>query len=486
VSGRSTAELVAQRDRGVEADMVELRLDGVRDLDVGAAIGTRSRPTLVTCRPVWEGGCFDGSERARLSILSRALALSADYVDIEWRALRGPEGPSFADLVARNRARVVLSLHDFTGVPPDLPEIVRDMRASGAALIKVAVLAERLTDTLPLIGIGRDGDAVVVAMGDAGAPSRILACRYGSRWTYAGDGVAPGQLPAARMAREFRFGRISDRTRLFGVVSSAARHSLSPAMHNAAFAHAGIDAVYLPLTAADFNDFLSFAAALGLEGASVTIPYKAAALSAAARADWWAHRVGAANTLRTRDDGWEATNTDVEGFLEPLDKVCADLRGVRASVLGAGGAARAVVAALVSRGASVTVHARRREQARDVAARLGAAAGEWPAPAGSWDLLVNCTPLGGPTAPTESPLPEGSLAGRIVYDLTYGVDAAPLVRVARDAGCTVLDGLPMLVAQAERQFEWWTGQRPAPGVMSEALDARLADDRHDPSAGGRP
>ena len=137
--------------------------------------------------------------------------------------------------------------------------------------------------------------------------------------------------------------------------------------------------------------------------------------------------------------------------------------------MGAGGAARAVVVALASHGARVTVHARRREQAFEVAHACGADAGSWPPPAGSWDFLVNCTPLGGPTARNQSPLPGGPFDGELVYDLTYGSEETPLLREARQAGCRTLDGLPMLVAQAERQFEWWTGQKPRPGVLRDAV-----------------
>jgi len=138
-------------------------------------------------------------------------------------------------------------------------------------------------------------------------------------------------------------------------------------------------------------------------------------------------------------------------------------------LLGAGGAARAVTVALTSRGAHVTVHARRREQADEVAAGCGAQPGAWPPPPGSWDLLVNSTPLGGPSARDETPLPGGPFDGRLVYDLTYGDAETPLLRDARSAGCLTLDGLPMLVAQAERQFEWWTGQKPQAGVMRGAV-----------------
>ena len=287
-------ELTAARDAAAVADMVELRLDGVRDLDVAQALHGGHVPVIVTCRPAWEGGRFDGSEEERREVLARALALGAAYVDVEWRALRHAQGSAgFDDLIRANGSRVVVSFHDFAGVPDDLATRARAMRSTGAALIKVAVTAARLSDTLPLLDIARGGDAVVIGMGDAGVPSRLLASRFGSRWTYAGNGVAPGQMPAARMVDQFRFRTVGARTALYGVVGDNVMHSASPAMHNAACAAAELDAVYVPLRAADFADFLAFADALGIAGASVTIPFKLDALNASVGADDLTRRVGA-------------------------------------------------------------------------------------------------------------------------------------------------------------------------------------------------
>jgi shikimate 5-dehydrogenase len=148
--------------------------------------------------------------------------------------------------------------------------------------------------------------------------------------------------------------------------------------------------------------------------------------------------------------------------------------GVRVAVLGAGGAARAVIAALASQGARVTVHARREEQVAELARSFNVGSGSYPPEAGSWDILVNCTPLGGAARRQESPMPAERLTGRLVYDLTYGAGKATLLRDARAAGLATLDGLAMLVAQAERQFEWWTGRRPEPGVMEAAVRQRVA------------
>ena len=473
VTGQTMAGLIAARDAAAAVDLVELRLDGVADVDVRGALSGRRLPVIATCRPTWEGGRFDGSEERRQAVLMEALDAGAEYVDVEWRA-------GFTEVVRKDPARVVLSSHDFGGVPADLMSRASAMRQTGASLIKIAVTPTRLNEALPLLDIARTGDAVVIAMGDAGLPSRLLATRFGSRWTYAGDAVAPGQIPAVRMVDEFRFRTVGADTALYGVVGNNVTHSMSPVMHNAAFDAARLDAVYVPLCAADFNDFRTFADALDVSGVSVTIPFKLDALEAAQHADDLARAVGAANTLRRSRESrplWEATNTDVQGFLDPLEAIYPrSLRGVRASVMGAGGAARAAVVALVSRGARVTVHARRREQALEVAAAGHAEAGSWPPAAGSWDLLVNCTPLGGPNARVETPLPGGPFDGTLVYDLTYGDGETPLLREAREAGCLTLDGLPMLVAQAERQFEWWTGQRPEAGVMKAAAYKKMGRD----------
>jgi len=468
VTGRTMAELRAARDAARQVDLVELRLDGTAGIDVAGALAGRQRPVIVTCRPRWEGGRFDGSEDDRRRILEEALQRGAEYVDIEWRA-------GFDTLVrSASGARVVLSMHDFEGVPADLTDRVRAMRGTGAGIIKVALMARRLSDALPLRAVTRSGRAVVIAMGQAGVSTRLLAAHFGSCWTYAGDGMAPGQVPAARMIQEFRFRQVRSTSAVYGVVGHAALLSRSPVMHNAAFEAEGLDAVYVPLQPQDFDDFLEFADAIGLSGASVTIPYKLDAFQAARRRDEAAGRVGAVNTLRRTGEGWDATNTDVAGFLAPLTAAYEmPLDGARGSVLGAGGAARAVVVALASQGVRVTVHARRTDQAREVADLVGGAIGEWPAQPDSWDLLVNCTPLGGVNAPDESPMPGGPFRGRLVYDLIYRPAETRLLREARRAGCATLNGLPMLIAQAERQHEWWTGRAPHPGAMRTAIDTAL-------------
>jgi 3-dehydroquinate dehydratase/shikimate dehydrogenase len=464
------ADLRRARDEAAtKADLVEVRLDSVADPDPAGAVQGRRGPVLVTCRPQWEGGQFRGGEETRRALLRRAWDLGAEFVDVETRA---PFAPSV--LAETGGARVVLSEHHFDGPPADLDGRLAALVATPAAVVKIAVATATLRDTLPLFAWGRAHRArgiVALGMGMAGVSTRILAGRAGSAWTYAGDGWAPGQIPVDRLLEEFRFRSLTADTALYGVVGRPIGHSLSPALHNAAFGALGVDAVYVPLEASDADDFLAFADALGVAGASVTAPFKLA-LAPHARLDDAATRVGALNTLRREAAGWAATNTDVDGFLAPLDGHL-PLGGARVAVLGAGGAARAVAYALGRRGARVTVYARDLSKAGPVAALAGGETAAWPPPPGSWDLLVNATPIG--TAPRieESPLPGARFDGGLVYDLVYNPPATRLLAEAAAAGCDTLGGLDILVAQAQAQQVFWTGRRPDAAGMRAAALARL-------------
>jgi 3-dehydroquinate dehydratase/shikimate dehydrogenase len=477
LTAATMAELRRQRDATPDADLIELRLDTVRDPDAQAALAGRPRPVIVTCRPTWEGGAFRGSEEERKRILSAALDAGAEYVDVEWKA-------GFLDLIRLGGRRVILSTHDFQGVPADLTDRVRSMRADRPGILKVAITARRLSDTLPLLELAGQarregaGDSVWIAMGEAGASTRILAARFGSCLTYAGNGVAPGQITPQRLLHEFGFRRITPETSVYGVVGSPVGHSVSPAMHNAAFQAAGLDAVYVPLEAESVDDFERVAAALDIRGASVTLPFKVPfferlqAQSVADALDPLCQRVGAINTLKRAGEGWQGRNTDVAGFLAPLTG-CLTLNGARASVLGAGGAARAVAVALVSAGAHVTVYARQLDRAKGVVHAIGGVARRLPPVNGTWDLLVNATPVGMSPRVDETPWPNATFDGRVVYDLVYNPTETRFLREARAAGCHTLGGLDMLVAQAQEQAEWWTGLRPSAAHMREAARGAL-------------
>ncbi len=457
------ADLRRARDRAVHADLVEIRLDGVADLDVAGALAGRTRPVVVTCRPVWEGGRFDGDEGTRLSILGEAVRLGAEFVDVEWAA-------DWRSLPRGERTELVLSMHDYHAPPADLVARVRAMRRSGQALIKVAVMARGLGDCLTLREAVRDaGPVVAVAMGPAGQVGRLCPWLVGSVWTYGGS-AAPGQVPARELAETYRVRSTSTSTAIYGVVGEPLAHSASPAMHNPAFGDAGLDAVYVPFETSDAGEFLRVAEAIGVAGASVTAPLKSRLVELGVAPDAMARRVGAVNTLRQANGRWEGRNFDVAGFLAPLERRAVPLTGRRAVVLGAGGAARAAAWALKAHGARVAIAARRRAEAERLAQELQVTVAAWP-PVPPWDVLVNATPVGTWPDAARSPIEGSALDGGLVYDLVYNPPETALVRAARAAGAATIGGLEMLVGQACRQFEWWTGRTaPVAAIERGALE----------------
>lgn len=277
---------------------------------------------------------------------------------------------------------------------------------------------------------------------------------------------------------------ITGTTRVAAVIGHPVRHSLSPALHNAAFAHRGVDAVYTafevePGAAAAALDAME---TLGLLGLSVTMPHKDdmwAALRERGLVDEYASALRTVNTVGRNTDGvLVGYSTDGPGFVaslrsdagwDPLQRRCA--------VLGAGGAARAIAMALAQAGAAeVSVIARRHEAARQAVDMVGAAARVGShGDLGDMDLIVNATPVGMGDRAGELPLDPAVLhPGQLVADTVYHPLETALLQMARAAGARVLDGLGMLVHQAALQQQHWTGTPGDPVVMRAAAAAELA------------
>ena len=268
--------------------------------------------------------------------------------------------------------------------------------------------------------------------------------------------------------------RVTGATRLVALVGDPVERSLSPAIHNAAFRAQGLDLVYLacPVVKGGLADAVRGLWEIGALGANVTIPHKQTAFREATTASPVARALGAANTLVRRSEGWHADNTDVEGFLAPLQEMKALVRGRDVVVLGAGGAARSVVygcsTALGVR--SVGIAARRVEQARGLArdlqpatdARLDALALADAADAvRGAALVVNATPLGMGDGRTPWTDETDFHPDHIVYDLVYRPALTPLLAAAAARGARTVAGLPMLLGQAAAAYRQWTG-RPFP------------------------
>jgi shikimate dehydrogenase len=285
---------------------------------------------------------------------------------------------------------------------------------------------------------------------------------------------------------------LSGHTALVGVLGDPVRHSLSPAMHNAALQELGLDWAYLalPVAPADLATVVRGLEAVDCRGLNVTLPHKQAVAALAAELTPLAARLGAVNTLvRRPGGGWLGTNTDVEGFLAPL-RAAGGWAGREAVVLGCGGSARAVVAGLAELGlARIRVAARNGERL----AAFTADCGTWaPGLEGlPWEalepalaaaaLVVNTTPVGmasaaDPAAALANPLEPGQLpalaATATVYDLIYTPRPTALLRAAAGRGCATLDGLEMLVQQGAAALRLWSGRAEVPVAAMRAAALR--------------
>jgi 3-dehydroquinate dehydratase/shikimate dehydrogenase len=468
------------------ADLVELRADFLAPAELAHLArfpALVDLPVILTLRRAEDGGQWRGGEADRRRLLREALGPSGGaaaggrryaFVDVE----HDLSDPALEEAARASGCRLIRSYRDLRGVPADLAarvrRLARAVRARGGgpgALPKAEVWVRGSRDQRRLAKAFRElqgVEKILLGMGEFGSFSRILAGKLGSWLTY----CSPEEQDARTLVELYRFRRIGPDTVVYGVVGNPIAHSRSPHLHNPGFAALDLDAVYVPFLADKLSAFLQAAEALGVRGLSVTVPFKEQALRLAkaggedgllSAAGEEARAAGAANTLLALQRGWRAANTDVAGFLAPLEREApAVLRpGTVAAVLGAGGAARAVVYALARRGLRVLVLNRTPARARVLARRFG---GQWgglgPQGAarlhGHSALIVQATTVG--LDGGGDPLLEYGFRGdEVVYDLVYGPAPTPFLARAQAAGCRTIGGLAMLQAQAAAQFRLFTG-----------------------------
>lgn len=283
---------------------------------------------------------------------------------------------------------------------------------------------------------------------------------------------------------------INSRTRVYGLLGYPVAHSVSPAMHNAAFRALGMNCVYaaFPVHPSFLGEAAAAVRALGLGGVNVTVPHKESVLSFLDQLTDEARLIGAVNTITVRDGQLAGYNTDAGGFLRALAAEGFTVPGKRVIVIGAGGAARAVAAGLALEGARRIVFVNRTPGHARVLAGLVSGLGcetevrSWPAPElerefRDADLVVQTTPLGMyPHVDSGPPVGAGWFrAGQLAYDLVYNPRRTQFLRMAAAAGARPVSGRGMLLYQGVLAFELWTG-RPAPvQAMQKALDGALQE-----------
>jgi 3-dehydroquinate dehydratase / shikimate dehydrogenase len=470
VCAKSVAELEEQYQRAQQVgDIVELRLDCLEQLP--ERFNKLTGPTILTLRPSEQGG-YRTLNRAEREAFWRNHLEAKSLCDIE------------LDLAANSTmefdwSRVIASHHDFTRVPHDLNQIYEQLAATPARILKIAVQANDITDCLPVFQLlerarNEGREIIAIAMGDAGIVTRVLGPARGSFLTYGSladeTATAPGQVNARQLRSLYRIDEIDQDTMICGLVGLPVMHSVSPHMHNAAFAAEGVNGVYLPFEVRNLSAFMkrmvkpeTLALEWNLRGLSVTAPHKSDVIQFLDWIEPEAQQIGAVNTVVIKDGELRGYNTDVYGLVEPLLKVVGSLKELRVAVIGAGGAARAAVWAMNQHAARVTVFARDVVKARSLHPECQELAN---ASFSDYDVVINATPV--------SPAVAEQLArASLVYDLIYNPIETGFLKEARRAGCQTLGGLEMLVAQARLQFELWTGKQPTASIMHDAAAAAL-------------
>ncbi len=461
------------------ARLLELRLDALGSMSEILRLLERIArrplrvPWIATCRPRSQGGAFDAGPSAQMAVLVLAARAGCSWIDVDAGTLE-----SFPPQLRRAvlpPVECIVSWHDFDRTPP-LEALYRRVARLGADWVKVAATPRTQRDNVKLLAMTRRHRrrVISVGMGTIGLPGRLLALAAGRALTYAaaegGRPSGPAQPTVSELRQTYRADRLNSRTRVYGLLGSPVAHSLSPAMHNAAFQQARMNAVYLPFEAKTPGELLQCLEPLRIAGLSVTHPHKQAILLHLDAIDPLAESIGAVNTVVVRGGGrLYGYNTDYVGVLRTLQRQVS-LEGARVLLIGAGGAARACAFALATAGAFISVTARRLAASRQLARAVGGEA--IPRPhirRRRFEAIINCTPVGQAPDADASPLRAEELNARVVFDLVYNPHETKLLRLARRRGIRAVPGWQMLVEQGAAQFEIWTGLRAPLAVMRHAV-----------------
>ena len=264
----------------------------------------------------------------------------------------------------------------------------------------------------------------------------------------------------------------------FGLIGYPVKHSVSPAMHNAAFKRLGIDAIYLAFEVKpnEVKEAVFGAKALGFKGLNVTIPHKERVLEFV-EPDKLAARIGAVNTIDL--ENMKGYNTDAYGALKALEVNGVDIEGKNVFIVGAGGAPIAIAFALIEK--SLVIVSNRTEQRGlklvEELRRYGESVfipySELEKLEGKIDIVINATPLGMKGFEGKLPLPQGLIRDVVVFDTVYNPMETELIKLAKKRGCKVVYGIDMLVYQGAKAFEIWMGKKAPIEVMKEAAIQNL-------------
>ncbi|MEB2309973.1 MAG: shikimate dehydrogenase [Candidatus Brocadiaceae bacterium] len=471
------------------ADIIEVRLDYIKNPDLKRILQRRTKPLIITNRPDREGGRFNGSEEERIAVLKHAIQLQADFVDIEHDSIHnlcrdtGLHVPS-------SKTKFIVSYHNFRETPDDLISLYQRLSQSDADTIKIVTHANSITDNIKIYRLLQQARRPLISfcMGEYGIISRILYKRFGSYLTFAslrkGKESAPGQITIQEFLLTYQAQRQEKDTGIYGLIGNPVSHSISPMIHNTLFKEMNFNSIYVPFKVDNIDDFFRSFKELDVKGYSVTIPHKESVIHHLDAIDPVAKKIGAVNTIVNKDSKFIGYNTDCKAAIQALEDIHQvsgmdpkndHLKDKRITLLGAGGAARAIAFGLQDRGAQVTIVSRNYERAQSLSRDVGCSSKELKdLQRIETDILINATPVGMLPAVNETPIDKKLLKpSTIVFDTIYNPIETRLLREAKAQGCKIVGGLPMFVNQAAAQFELWTGMKPSRALIEDIAYKKL-------------
>jgi len=451
-------------------DIVELRADFLAQNELQFI---KKFPTLVdvpvilTLRRTADGGKFNATEAERRNLLKKSTVKAYSYLDLETDF----KDNEFEAKIKRLGIKIIRSFHDFNGVPGNLTRRIKNIAREQGELPKAAVMPKNSKDLYKLLRCYKKLthiEKIIVGMGDYGLPTRILSNYLGSFLSYCSRNqslAAPGNKNPEEMVKLFGFHKIDPTTKIYGIIGNPIMHSFSPLIHNKGFKALEYNGVYLPFLVDNVSQFFKTAKLLNIQGLSVTIPYKQAVVRYLNTRHKNISKIKACNTIIRKKRGFYGENTDADGFLKPLKNYFGDpiKQKIKATVIGAGGAARAVVYGLREHNAQVLILNRTLKKAKKLARSFDC---EWGGLDKNGieqirdfsDLIVQTTSVGMDPYADKDPIAPYRFKGHeIVYDLIYNPPLTKILERALDKGCKVINGEEMLLAQAGAQFQLFTG-----------------------------
>ena len=457
--------LKALADNKDYVDICELRLDLLSPSEVAKAADFPSMvdiPVILTLRRVSDGGKCTLQEKARRSLLIDTMKNGGfSYVDIEDDVKKSDVEEAAHSL----GMKVIRSYHDFEGVPADIFSRVHSL-ASRGDVAKIAVTPHNTADVMTLFRINeelKDVPKIIIGMGEWGVATRILYKKMGSILTFGSNGkaVAPGMISARELKLLYRADQLNDNTGIYGIVGNPVMHSLSPQIHNPGFHKIHYNAVYVPFLSESIRSFLTLAEMLRMRGFSVTVPFKVDVVKYLGNITREVKQIGSCNTVVRVPNMWKGTNTDYYGFIHPIEKEIDDDRIKSALVIGAGGAAKAIVWALKMRNVKVMIVNRTKSKADELARLYGVGSDSLDNISqyeGKVDLVVQATNMGLHPYEDVNPAEKFHFSGKeIAYDIVYKPKYTKFLIAAEKAGCPLKFGWDMLMEQGKLQFESFTG-----------------------------